>query len=478
MLIATPVLIDALGLEQFGVLILTNSLVGFSSVFNFGFGDTALKYVSQSVARSERERAAETVRTVAFLAVASGIAVAAVFASIAPIASRLLNIGHLSYTLPALYVTAIIMPMRMSESVYISSLRGCYRYDLPAYVTVCTKFANIATQVILALLGHQVHILLMATAITVLISNISLFVLCWSQIGPVFPKYSQRAFAEFRNFSVWSWLQGLAGILYANADRFLVSAILGPTALGLYGVCVQLAQNLHNGIVAVSHGVFPRVSMIQSSLTKRQDQGNEELRSVYRRASALLTATVVTAGSLLAIFAYPVLDLWVGSEIAEEGFLLLALLSISYSWYSSNHTLPFFTLNGLGLARLQAQISIICAILFVSATIIMLPFWGLVGVAVARFIDIPVRIGLRIYIGRKIIRRIPVMANIDFLRVSVLVLAVSYVVKRAFGWYFGSQGFLSEPVAVVLLIVYSIAAFFLATKLETRIAGGAVPYGP
>lgn len=183
MLIATPIFIHVLGIEKFGVLVLVSAFVGFSAVFNFGFGDTALKFVSHHVNLGARERAAEIVGTIGSLSLVSGGVVGGIFALSAPYAAMLFGLGDLPYAVPTLQIAALIMPLRMLESVYIATLRGCYRYDLSGAVTVFTKLSNLGIQVALALAGYDLPALLLATVATLVFSNAALFAFASRQVG-------------------------------------------------------------------------------------------------------------------------------------------------------------------------------------------------------------------------------------------------------------------------------------------------------
>lgn len=471
MLIATPILIHHLGLEQYGVLVLVTALIGFSAVFNFGFGDTALKYVSHHISLGNKQRVAEIVRTIGFLALGSGLVIGLLFAMSAPITTELFKLASLSYAVDALYVTALIMPLKMMESVYVATLRGCHRYDIAGAITVSSKITNIALLAGLATLGHDLPILLLATMGTVVISNILLFVFCCSRLGNIAPGFSRDAFGEIKNFSAWSWTQGIAGLIYANTDRFLVTAILGPTALGVYGVCIQLAQNIHYGLSAASHSLFPRISMLNSMRNNQADDNGEVLRSIYLTVSRSLSVVAVLAGSLMAIFSYQILDVWVGAELAEKGYILLSLLSISFSWFAANSIVAYYTLNGLGRARTQAGVSMISAAVMAISSVIFIPLFGLIGAAVARFPDAFFRVGVRIYIARSIVGNISSWNALDFVRISLVALIPSYFFKEFLVEWSSKENFLTDPISILFLIIFVAGLFIVTYRIESKVVG-------
>lgn len=466
MLIATPILIYHLGLEQFGVLVLVNALVGFSAVFNFGFGDTTLKYVSHYMKLDDQKNAAQIVGTIGLMALGAGVLIAGVVVSLTPTLVGILNIGSLPYAESTLLAAALIMPCKMMESVYISTLRGCYRYELAGYVTAPLKVGNIVSQATLAVLGFNLPIILLATAGIAATSVILLFGVSWKNLGNIFPSFHRRAFDDVRHFAGWSWVQGLAGMIYANIDRLMISALLGPAALGIYGVCIQLAQQIHLGLAALAHTLFPRISMIGSEVSAADSEKGVELRDIYITASRMLTVIAVLAGSLLALFSYPILEVWVGEDIAKQGDFPLKLLAISFAWFAANSITTYYAMNGLGRARFQAGVSVTGAGLMLASCLVLIPAFGLAGASAARMPDTLFRTGIRMHLGSAIIGGIKRWFSLDFLRVTFLALAAGYPFKILLEMLFGTDRLLANPGAILALLVFAVAMFSLLLKIE------------
>ena len=469
MLLAVPILLRNLGLEQFGILILANSLTAFSSVFNFGFGDTALKFVSHHMGRSDASSAARVAQTVGLLTVGSAVVVGLAFWTLSPTAARLLHIWHVPHAPDALHIVSVTMGLRMAESVYAAIIRGAYRYDLAAMITAGTKLLSTALQVVLAIQGLGIVALLLATAVTLVMSVVMLFAVSWRLLGDICPAFSRDEFAQMSGFSVWSWLQGLGGLVYANTDRLLITAMLGPSAVGIYGICAQLAQNIHYGFSAAAHTFFPTVSMLRAAELNGTETNPERLRTLYLKVSRLLSVCAVTAACTLAVFAREILDLWVGAEVADRGASVLALLSLSFGWFAANSIAAYYTLNGLGLAKIQAATSLVSALLLALSSIVLIPVFGLLGAASVRFPDSIFRMAIRMHIGTSIIGSIRRWIALDFLRITLVGLAVLYMVKLTLYHFSHSDNVLTTP-AVVCVPLASLLCGICIFSLESRLA--------
>lgn len=461
MLIATPVLVYNLGIEQFGVYVLMNSFVGFSLVFNFGFGDTILKYVSHYNTRGKRRRSAQIVRLVGMLALWTGFMIGILLILASPVIARVFNINSLAYARPALYLVSVLAPLKMLESVYVATLRGVYRYDLCGFVTTTTKVLTVGSHAGLAILAYELPVLLTVSAVLSGISTLVLFWISSRMLGNLTPRFSIRLFNKIKRFSAWSWVQGIAGILYISLDRLVIAAFLGPSVLGVYGVCVQISQNAHNAFAALSHTLFPHISSINSN-KPYETQGGNELHRVYVKASRHITVSSVLVGSVVAIFSYQILHVWMGAAIAEDGYMLLSLLAVASSWYTSNQTMTAYTLNGLGRPRLQASVSALSTIILGLCCLVLVSFFGVTGAAMARFFDIPVRMAARIHLGKSIVGGVRPLASFDFLVLSTVALGMGLLFKIVF-WPYGNTSFRGAPFWMALPLIAFV--FFLYQTL-------------
>jgi len=265
---------------------------------------------------------------------------------------------------------------------------------------------------------------------------------------------------------MWSWTQGLAGLIYSSTDRLLISAIIGPAGLGIYGVCIQLAQNIHYGLSAAAHSLFPHISMLNSKHINTLPADGKSLRDIYLQVTRLLTITAVLMGSLMAVFSYEILEIWVGQEIATKGHLVLALLSLSFSWFASNSIVTYYTLNGLGRAKLQAGVSVTSAIIMAATSILFIPIYGLMGAAAVRLPDSIFRMGIKIFITRRIIGNISAWVSFDFLRITIVMLVSGYFFRNFLVLISADQNILKDPVNLFLLVVFSIVMYIITNNVE------------
>jgi O-antigen/teichoic acid export membrane protein len=384
MLLAAPFLIHHLGLQQYGVWMLASAILGSVGILSTGFGDATVKYVSTYRALADFVGVERTIRATLTI----NFALAAVFGAfiwmLAPFfVHNVFKIEPMLQTVSmrAIRISAIILVLRSSESVFVSTLRAFERYGPPARLNVFLRSIVVLSAVILAALGRGVVEIMMATLVWSALVVILQAATARKVAGKFIPLPTLRygALREVFSFGCFSWLQALAGVTFSYADRFIVAALLGTAPVAVYVICVQAAQPIHGLTAAGFNFLFPHLS-------SRHEAGEiHGPRRVFRLA---LLTNVVVAGILCSPFlllAQPILRMWMGAQFAEQGHSVLAILAISYAGLAIN-VVPHNSLLALGRVRTVAALNVAGGVVLLGVMAILIPQSGLAGAATGRAI--------------------------------------------------------------------------------------------
>lgn len=424
MITATPILIHAIGLENFGVLMLINALVGFGALLNFGFGDTILKFVSQYLSTGQKTQAANVSCVILVLALSSSLLIGSLFYISIPQIIPLLNMEKVELIETTLEYSTLLLIFKLLEAVFLAIIRAALRYDIVGWLSLITKSLNIFTLVWLATHGYQLPTLIFSNIIFVTVNIMGLIFFSRREVGFVRPRDFLKTYTEIKTFAKWSWLQGLAGIAYSNIDRLIIGVSLGPAEVGIYSVCLRLAQLIHQIPAAAAQSLLPRMSIVSL-----QGENSEKQTQIYSKACSLVTSVSATSSAFSAIFSHQILTFWIGENIADQGALILTVLAVSFGWFTSNSVVIYNTLNGIGRAGLQAAISTTSCLILILSSALLIPAFGLLGAGAARFPDVIYRQAIRIWVGKKILADLPASTTLDFPRSFIFASTVAYILN-------------------------------------------------
>ncbi len=288
-------------------------------------------------------------------------------------------------TIRAIQLAGVGLAIRSVDSVFLSTLRGYERYDLAASVAMAVRIATVGGAVALVAAGYGLVEILLNTLAVTLVGTVAQVILSRRLVAglTLWPLLDRAALREVFGFGMYSWVQGLGGMIFGQADLLLIGAILGSTQLAYYAVCVQLAQQIHGLPAATFSFLFPLIS------SRYENSGRAGLRKLFRRYVTLNVVFAAVLAAPLILWGRPILTLWMGAEFASHASVLLAILGAAYALLSMN-VVPHNTLLGLGQVRFVSIANLAGGALSLIGVAALLPVIGLNGAGVGRLLYGPV----------------------------------------------------------------------------------------
>ncbi len=388
MLLATPFLLHRLGLTQFGLWMLASAAVTSSNLISTGFGDGALKYASKYRGEGNDKRFESTLRVNLTINLVLGGILATLLWYGSPYAVN--SIFKIDPTLRGTALTAFrigsaVLLVRCAEGVLIGALRSHERYGPAVQISIASRSSIVLVACLLVWRGHGIIAIMTATLCIVAGSVVVQVVVVRILIARIklTPSFDRETFAEVFRFGGFSWLQAVAGCIFNQADRLLIGALLGASSVGYYSVCVQAAQPIHGLIAAGLHFLFPHLSARLSTAPAT------ELRSVVHSIFHLNVIAAIVLCLPVVIFSKLILRLWMGAAFAQQGWVVLSIVALSFGFLSLNVT-AHYALLALAQVRLVAVLNLLGGAAMLIAMFLLAPGFGLTGIATGRLLYAPI----------------------------------------------------------------------------------------
>jgi O-antigen/teichoic acid export membrane protein len=182
-------------------------------------------------------------------------------------------------------------------------------------------------------------------------------------------QYARKAFG----YGVKSHLSNLLTYLNYRADLFLVNAIAGPSAAGLYAIAIRLAEQVWQLSQAFTTIALPRFSALTST-----DNARNKVAPQMARIALWLTISVA---GLLALSAEPLIVLLFGAEFVASSstfrILLTGVVALSASQILASD------LASRGLVGLNLAIMAFVLFVNIAFNLKLIPEYGIEGAAMA-----------------------------------------------------------------------------------------------
>jgi len=382
MLLSAPTLLKHLGIEQYGIWIVTTAALNTGSIIASGFGDANIQYIASARSQGDADLLLRAVRSMFGINVLLGGALALISWMLVPLAA-----GHLVGSaaglrvacLLGLRIASVLMLVRAIETVCVSTQRAFERYGAAIRISLFIRVITVAAAVVLSLRGYGVAGIMEATACFLVLGTAAQLIRLRQYLGAVslFPSFDRHATTALFQYGAFSWLLAVASVIFTQADRLLLGVSLGATTVTAYALCVQMAQPIYGIASSGLHFLFPYLS------ARNAVSRPEAIRKAILTAFSVNFLIVAVGAGLLLLFGRAVLNAWVGQSVAQSAAGILAPITWSFTLLGLSVT-GYYALLALGRVHMVTALNITGGVAMLLLMACLLPLQGVHGIAMAR----------------------------------------------------------------------------------------------
>lgn len=214
--------------------------------------------------------------------------------------------------------------------------------------------------------------------------------------SPYRPKlyFKVNILKDLLKFGMWIWGLGIISFFIFRADKFIISKILGTSALGFYIMATRFADITALNIGRVfSTVMFPAYSKIQNDVSRLKNAFLTNLEII------LFISLQIT---IIFVFLAPEVVRFVLGEkwLPSIGPLrILALASLIRAIITPCSSL----LKGIGKPKIEFVLSFIRAVITFVLAILLTRIWGITGTAIAILLGVVTTYPIWIYLTMRLI---------------------------------------------------------------------------
>lgn len=380
-----PFNVAHLGQSAYGLWVLAASVTVYFSMLDMGYGVAQVRFAAHYRAKGDTEALNQIASTMFCVFTVVGL-VAYIVALL--IAINLENFFRLTADQAAtgrsvLLIISAYVALSFPFSVFGGIVNGFQRTYLNGVVAFITAVLVALVNVVVLRAGYGLFELVAATTTVRILSYFAYA----SNAYRVFPalRIRLRSFRwsrlrEVTGFSVFILLIDLANKLNYSTDTIVIGIFLSTVAVAVWAVAQRLIEIVQRITDQLNSVLFPVV--VDSSTV----QHTERLQKILLQGTRLSLAMVVPLATGLALLARPVVNKWVGPDFAGS-VSIIQVLSIAVALRVGNATSSMI-LKGSGKHRLLAVANIVMAVSNLILSLLLVQWYGLVGVAVGTLIPL------------------------------------------------------------------------------------------
>ncbi len=350
MIVATPVFIKKLGIEQYGLWMLVSTITLGINVLNIGLGDTNIRLISRFRAENNFagiKRVFNYNFSLALFLCAVAVVLGLLFYNFNFIAIFYTSADyHFASTI--LLLACVCSGIKFIEISILSVFKAFERFDLNSKMVMISKNSILALNLILVLLNYD---LIQIFTFSIVLSSLNVLIQLRllhqfnKQIVGIPALIFLKEKLDFTNYNFWYWLQSVVALLGFLADKLLVAYFTDVKTLGYYSIASLIGTQIHNFFLAYGSFIFPRVSFKLAA--------KKEVARIYFMSRALVASLGWGLISFLLVFGDFIFKLWLGPETFMHCIFFIKL----YLVYEAGMLLiivPFYFINGTPVIKLNS----------------------------------------------------------------------------------------------------------------------------
>lgn len=464
----TPVIVHRLGVAEYGILILTNTILGFLGLLDLGLTASVVKYISEYHVLGEWEKLRRALSSANTLYWLIGFVNLAVFLILGKFFLWAFHIDGVSqqHILIVFLLAGLTSFLTAINSIYTSIPPALQRYDIVNKINLSQLAVYNLGALVLALLGFQLKAILTINLLTVL--GMTLAYKIFSQKLLPFLRlrfaWDKQELKKLYSFGIFSAIANVSMSAVNQFDRLLIPIFLGPTQLSYYSLPGNVAQKTTTVVGSLGGTFFP---MANELAAKGEVQKLGEIfRKVIRNLSVLAAATTAS----IMLFGEKILHYWLGEEFAINGAKVLLILAITYFLLSLFGIIYNF-LMGLNRQKMVALWSGVMAFVNLTLLFVFLRPLGIIGAAWAYLISVLPIIYLFYWMEKKVFNSQNIFKFYAKLFLKLGITAAVFVAVVKYSLLFLVQDLTSliiiGPLSVILyVLLYRLFGFFEAEDLQ------------
>lgn len=403
-LMYTPLLLNYLGEESYGIWVTILSVINWINFFDVGIGNGLRNLLAEEIEKKDANGAQESVST-AYVALSLISSIAFIVGTVVILLLNCYVVFNTATSVkPALYISFAFICINFILTLCKTQLYAVHQAEKIGFMSVMVQFINLIGIFFLSLTGAGN---LLAVAIVVGASGFIVYLLysgyVWrihNYLIPRLKKFNRRKLSTICNVGIKFFLIQMAALILYTTDNLIITKLFGPSHVTPYYTAYAAFGIINSLFSAMLAPLWSKYTVATV---------NKDFRWI-KKSIITLDKMLIPIGIVLILgvtFYKPIAVVWLHKELAYDKGLILCMgvyffIIIWGSIYST-------VMNGMGQLNLQLFLGVFTAILNIPLSI----FFGKTmqmqstGVLFATIIcmlitNIPVTLMVHRYLNKKI----------------------------------------------------------------------------
>lgn len=345
-LIYAPFLIRKLGQSEYGLYSLVQSIIGYLTVLDLGFGNAIIvytaKYRAQKKYDEEKKLHGMFFLIFCIIGIVAAILGLVLYFNVNNLFEKTMTFEELRKAKIMMIILTFNLAITFPFSIYSSIISAYEKFTYQKLLSIISTILKPLIMIPLLLFGYKaitMSIVITAVNMIVLLSN---YLYCKNKldIKIKFQGFDKVLFKTIFSYSFFIFLAVIVDKVNWSVDQFVLGAVSGTVAVSVYSVASQINTLFINLSTAISGVLLPKMSKMVS-----ENATSDELTNEFIKVGRIQWLIIFLAISGLVLFGKEFIIWWAGDDYLMSYYVAI-ILTIPIS-------LPL--IQNLGISIMQAK---------------------------------------------------------------------------------------------------------------------------
>ncbi|MFC1668270.1 oligosaccharide flippase family protein [Chlamydiota bacterium] len=374
-----PFVIRYVGDSYYGIWILINSLTGYLGLLDFGIGTSVVKYVSQFHSQAEKNNLEKIINSVLFLYALIGLVCLLITFLFVIFIPRFFTVDSMSVSTIRLLVLLVGLQVSLSFpfGVFGGVLKGYHKYDIDSYISIVVIGLRTFFIVLFLRMGYGIVMLAIISLLSSFVGHFLRLLFGMRYLREIrirITLLTKECFHMIFKYSFLVFISGISKRIVRYTDSIIIGLFMPASAITYYLIGWRLLEYIREFVLLMTNTFIPVASHYSA------DESPERNHKLLLEGSKLSWIIILFFGGILITKGSDVIRLWVGVKYVAVAYPILVIHTISDFF-----AIPQFTagsiLYGIAKHKIVAIFSLIRALANLILSLILINYFGLIGVA-------------------------------------------------------------------------------------------------
>ena len=379
-LIYTPIMLNQLGQSEYGLYTLSNSVIGYLGILDFGLSNAIVRYTTKYKTLKDKENEENLygmfIIIYSILAVIIIIAGSIIILNLDTLFSKSLTLIELNKMKIIMGILIFNLAISFPFGVFNGIILAYEHFVFPKLIAIIRAILNPLIMLPLLFMGYRSIAMTIATTILNIMFIIINIYYCFKilKIKVKFNIFRFDILKEISSYSFFIFLNIIIDKIYWSTDQLILGAVSGTVAVAIYSIGSTFISYYMSFSTAISSVFLPRVTQM---VTKKVS--SEEISELFIRTGRVQYIVMSYILSSFILFGKSFISIWAGNGYRESFYIALIVMCTLTIPLIQN--IGITILQAKNLHRFRSKIYIVIALLNLIVSIPLAKLFGGIGAA-------------------------------------------------------------------------------------------------